>query len=384
MGHSRQGPMAKRGPSGISYSGPAQTVSRPHTTFSPMQLPICQHCRPRHPGVCRRLTNGCFRCGDQGHRVSNCPLMTGQAESEVSVHQSNRARSGSGFSGGRSGSYQRGGCFQGGRVGSRSQISGARQTGGQTQGRVYAMTHEEAETATDAVTGTLSILGRALYALFDTGSTHSFISRRFALTLKVIPEDLGYHFGVRTPVGKTVVVKSIIRNVFLNMEGAHLQANLMLLPFDEFYVIIGMDWLTQHGAVLDCRKKEVKINTSENGKIVFKSIQREQRERTPLLSVVQAFKLIREGCEAYLVHVTMEKTEKMEDVDVVKKFTDVFPEEFPGLPREREVEFDIELVPGTAPISIAPYRMAPIELVELKKKLQELLDKGFIRPSVSA
>nr|GFC73898.1 putative reverse transcriptase domain, aspartic peptidase domain protein [Tanacetum cinerariifolium] len=64
-------------------------------------------------------------------------------------------------------------------------------------------------------------------------------------------------------------------------------------------------------------------------------------------------------------------------------FSYVFPEELPGIPPEREVEFGIELIPGTQPISKAPYRMAPIELKELKEKLQELLDLGFVRPSVS-
>ena len=60
-----------------------------------------------------------------------------------------------------------------------------------------------------------------------------------------------------------------------------------------------------------------------------------------------------------------------------------FPEDLPGLPPVREVEFAIDLIPATAPISKAPYRMAPAELAELRKRLQELLDKGFIRPSVS-
>lgn len=74
---------------------------------------------------------------------------------------------------------------------------------------------------------------------------------------------------------------------------------------------------------------------------------------------------------------------RLEEIDVVSEFPDVFPEELPGLAPKREIDFTIELVPGTAPISKAPYRMAPAELKELKEQLQELLDKGFIRPSVS-
>ena len=74
---------------------------------------------------------------------------------------------------------------------------------------------------------------------------------------------------------------------------------------------------------------------------------------------------------------------KLMDIPAVCDFSDVFPEELPGLPPDREVEFAIEVVPGESPVSVAPYRMAPIELKELKVQLQELLDKGFIRPSVS-
>ena len=73
----------------------------------------------------------------------------------------------------------------------------------------------------------------------------------------------------------------------------------------------------------------------------------------------------------------------VKDIPVVCEFSDIFPEEIPGLPPVREIDFTIELVPGTTPISKAPYRMAPAELRELKAQLQDLLDKGFVRPSVS-
>ncbi|KAJ8764928.1 hypothetical protein K2173_010393 [Erythroxylum novogranatense] len=90
------------------------------------------------------------------------------------------------------------------------------------------------------------------------------------------------------------------------------------------------------------------------------------------------------GCEAYLAHVVDSRVEqRLEDIPVIREFLDVFPDELPGLPPDREIEFGIDLVPGTATISIPPYRMAPVELKELKVHLQELLDKGFIRPSVS-
>ncbi|KAL9242074.1 hypothetical protein vseg_016112 [Gypsophila vaccaria] len=73
----------------------------------------------------------------------------------------------------------------------------------------------------------------------------------------------------------------------------------------------------------------------------------------------------------------------IEDIHIVREFSDVFPDELPGVPHARDVEFSIDLVPGIAPISKAPFRMAPVELQELKKQLEDMIEKGFIRPSVS-
>ena len=94
---------------------------------------------------------------------------------------------------------------------------------------------------------------------------------------------------------------------------------------------------------------------------------------------------MRKGCEAFLAYVidTEKEGQKLDSLSVVNEFVDVFPEDLPGLPPDREIEFSIDLQPGTAPISQAPYRMAPAELKELKVQLQDLLDKGYIRPSVS-
>nr|GFC87658.1 putative nucleotidyltransferase, ribonuclease H [Tanacetum cinerariifolium] len=84
-----------------------------------------------------------------------------------------------------------------------------------------------------------------------------------------------------------------------------------------------------------------------------------------------------------IIHDTTSDVPSIHEQPIVSKFPDVFPDELPGIPPVREVEFNIELIPGAEPISKAPYRMAPIELKELKDQLQELLDRGFIRPSVS-
>ena len=104
-----------------------------------------------------------------------------------------------------------------------------------------------------------------------------------------------------------------------------------------------------------------------------------------LISTITARKILRRGCQGYLAVVRDMEIDKgtVEKVLVVCEFHDIFPEELPGLPPDREIKFCIDIVPGIDPISMPPYRMAPAELKELNEQLKELLDQGFIRPSTS-
>ena len=104
-----------------------------------------------------------------------------------------------------------------------------------------------------------------------------------------------------------------------------------------------------------------------------------------IISALDTRKLLRQGCQGFLAHVVDMRMEgaQLQGISVVCEFSDVFPEELPGLLPDREIEFTIEIIPGIAPISIAPSRMAPIKLKELKIQLRDLLDRGFRQPSVS-
>ena len=105
-----------------------------------------------------------------------------------------------------------------------------------------------------------------------------------------------------------------------------------------------------------------------------------------VISAATARKMVRKGCEAYLVYVidTVKARPSVFDIPTVSDFPNVFPEELPGLPPQREIEFAIDIVPGATQASITPYPMAATELKELNLQLQELLEKGYIRPSVSS
>ncbi|XP_054778198.1 uncharacterized protein LOC129286180 [Prosopis cineraria] len=142
-------------------------------------------------------------------------------------------------------------------------------------------------------------------------------------------------------------------------------------------VIVGMDFLATNNAMLDCARKLVSLPLSLT--------RTSSIEQLRFLSVVQAQKLIKQGCDAYIVVCVAISVYDggIEKIGVVSEFLKVFSEEMSGLPLEREVEFSIDLVPGIKPISKAPYWISPSELNELKKQIKDWFDKRFIRPSVS-
>jgi hypothetical protein len=127
-----------------------------------------------------------------------------------------------------------------------------------------------------------------------------------------------------------------------------------------------MDWLSKHKGMINCAKKAVRLTTS-SGKEV------EHVEENLVTDKAASNRIV-------LNHLDAASTL---DIRIVSEFPDVFPEELPGMPPDREIEFVIKLVPGTAPIFQRPYRMAANQLAELKEQLQELLDKGYIRPRAS-
>ncbi|GKV12448.1 hypothetical protein SLEP1_g23587 [Rubroshorea leprosula] len=143
------------------------------------------------------------------------------------------------------------------------------------------------------------------------------------------------------------------------VEGRVLLADLILLGIVEFDVILGMDWLSTHYAMVDCYEKVVTFSAPNQPMIWFEG---EKVGSFPLLlSCMQADKMLQHECYGYLAYVfeSKDKLVSVEGIWVVEDFPDVFPKELPGLPPDREIEFTIDLVPGTSPISQQPYRMAP-------------------------
>ncbi|XP_052191886.1 uncharacterized protein LOC127801065 [Diospyros lotus] len=251
------------------------------------------------------------------------------------------------------------------------------------QGRVFTLTQVEAKKGNDNIQGILTLYEIDVHALFDTGSTNSFITPRVACHIPVLKVSLSYYLIVTTPRNTELVGSEICRDCKIKVHDRELPGDLVVLDIKDFDLILGMDWLSRHHAKVDCYGKVIHFELPQQATIVYRGIK--PMSSTPMISVMKAEKLVHHSYEAYLAFVTTGKENRMElsKIPMVRDFPNVFPDELSGLPPPREVDFTIELVPRMQPISKAPYRMAPNELNELKVQLQELIEKGFIRPNAS-
>ncbi|XP_054816889.1 uncharacterized protein LOC129316490 [Prosopis cineraria] len=211
---------------------------------------------------------------------------------------------------------------------------------------------------------------------FTSGATHSCIFDDCVLRLKLPVRTLPYVINVSTPVEISVRADHACLGVDLRFKNGLTSINLICLSMIGIDVVVGMDWLSTNNATLDCVRKITSLPMYTTP--IVKSSQ------LRFLSIMQAEKCIQQGCQAYMVFFSIHAAYdgRIERIGVVNEFPKVLSEEVSGLLPEREVEFSINLVPRIKPISKAPYRMSPSELTELKKQLEELLEKRFIRPSV--
>ncbi|XP_074363335.1 uncharacterized protein LOC141703797 [Apium graveolens] len=286
----------------------------------------CPHCGRQHLGECRGVFGGCYFYGEQGYFVRECPtrVNSGQAALETTV-QNRGTRTSFGRGRGKVTSA-------GGGIGQ----SDAQSSRAPTHAQVFALTKDEAVVAPEVIIDKVLFNNIEVCVLIDPGSTHSFISSKMTLYMHKNPDTLDSKVNVYTPLGEVVVVDKIYKDGFIQISEAKLYADLIVLSFREFDIIFGMDWLSRHRANVDCYTKEVMIDSLGQNRVLFCGDH--QMIPSCLVSALKAFKMIRNGCDAYLAHVvdTNATISKLEDIPVVKEFSEVFPEEFPGMPPDRD------------------------------------------------
>ncbi|GJU41292.1 putative reverse transcriptase domain-containing protein [Tanacetum coccineum] len=229
------------------------------------------------------------------------------------------------------------------------------------RGKVYVLGGGDANPGSNTVTGTFLLNDHHAYMLFDSGANRSFVSNTFSTLLDIIPYALDVSYAVELADRRTSETNTVLRGCTLGLLGNPFNINLMPIDLGSFDVIIGMDWLAKNHAVVVYDEKIVRI--PYGNKILIVQGDKSDKEKKSTLN--------------------KSKEKRLEGVPTVRDFPEVFPKDLPGLPPIRQVEFQIHLVPGAAPVARASYRLAPSEMEELSTQLQELSDKGFIRPSSS-
>ncbi|KAH0729889.1 hypothetical protein KY289_001077 [Solanum tuberosum] len=288
---------------------------------------VCGKCGRTHPGKCRNGSTSCFKCGQEGHFMKECPKIRQVAPPNWATP--------------------------------RGATSG---TGGGTN-HLYAITsRQEQENSLDVVTGMIKVISLDVYALLDPEASLSFVTPYVANNFDVLAEKLCEPFYVSTPVGESILAERVYRDCVISINHKNTMDDLVELDMVDFDVILGMDWLHSCYASIDCRTRVVKFQIPIKYVIEWSSSSAVPKVRVNDSSI---------------------EIPHIQSVAIVKEFPEVFSNDLLGVPPEREIDFGIDILPDTCPISIMPYRMAPEELKELKEQLKDLLDKGFIRPSVS-
>jgi hypothetical protein len=197
--------------------------------------------------------------------------------------------------------------------------------------------------------------------LFNSGASHTFISKNFVEKHCIPCTESREGFIIHSP-GRRIFTKEVAFHIPVTLAGREFPTNMIVLRGQDIDVIMGMNWLAQHKAIINIDLRTIKLSHGHG--VIQLSI--------PIAVPAKPSRRVYEAI-----------VQEYQDILMVCEFSDVFPEDLPGLPLERDLEFVVELKPSMTPISRRSYRMPPNELAELKTQVQDLLEKGFIRPSSS-
>jgi hypothetical protein len=306
-----------------------------HPATAPTSTPQPSAPGTRFPALPSSST-GYFNCGKSGHFIKYCPY---PKQNRLNNQQSS---------------------------GSSTQGKGntVNNTAGKNMkktGRIYYTQVATTPEGEPVMMGMFLVANYPAVILFDSGASHTFISKKF-VEQHCIPYNESREGFIIHSRGGQIFIKEVAFHVPVTLAERDFPTNMIVLKGQDIDVILGMNWLAQHKAILNTDLRTIRLSYGQEE--VLLSI--------PVAIPAKPFGRVYEAI-----------IPEIQDIPVVCEFPDVFPEGLPGLPPERDVEFVIELKPGMAPISRRSYRMPPNELAELKTQLQDLLEKGFIQPSSS-
>ncbi|GJS78388.1 reverse transcriptase domain-containing protein [Tanacetum coccineum] len=303
-------------------------------------LPKCNRCNFHHSGRCPPK---CQKCQRTGHLEKDCRAILPGACNDFLQNAM---------------CY---GCGEKGHLKNKCPKAGNQHNEG-ARARAYVVV-ENPQQNPNVVTGTFLLNDHYACILFDSGAEKSFVSSAFTPFIDIAPTALNTSYEVELADGKVVSTNTVLRGCTLVLLNHVFKIDLLPTRLGSFDVIVGMDWLSYHRAVIDCYEKIVRIPLP-NGEILEVQGERPEKDLGSLACIKADEK-------------------KLDDIRIVRDFPEVFPDDLLGLPHVREVEFRIDLIPGASPVVRSPYRLAPSEMLELSNQLKELQEKGFIRPSHS-
>ncbi|GJZ18432.1 reverse transcriptase domain-containing protein [Tanacetum coccineum] len=216
-------------------------------------------------------------------------------------------------------------------------------TNNNAQGRAYMLRDKNAHQNLNVVTSMFLLNQHLARVLFDSGIDKSFVSISLDSMLNIPPITIDIFYNIKMADGNLVSTNTVIQGVTLTLLNQPFEIDLMPIKLGSFDIVIGMDWLSKYHAKIIYDEKIVHIPINSETLIIRAQVMEKKSDN-----------------------------KRLEDILVVKEFPEVFPEDLPGLPPICQVEFQIDLSPGAAPVAHTPYRLAPLEMQELSNQLQEL------------
>nr|GEY31323.1 hypothetical protein [Tanacetum cinerariifolium] len=347
------------------------SVARAYTTSGnegrvyDVPYPLCNKCKLHYVGPC---IVKCRSYGKIGHLTRDCKPAVLVAVNQRAPMANKRIVT----------------CFECGKQGYfkkdclklKNQNHGNKPIIHEVRGKVYAIGGGDANPKSNVVTGTFLLNNNYASVLFDSSADQSFVSATFSNLLDVIPDTLDISYDVELADRRITQTNTVLGGCIIGLLGHPFNVDLMPIELGSFNVIIGMDWLANNHAVIVCDEKIVLIPFGDEILIVQGDMSDKGKQSTlSIISYTQTQKYIKKGCQLILTQVTKKETEvkskekRLKDVPYVQKFPKVFSEDLLGLPPARQVEFQIDLVPGVAPVARSPYRLA------LSKIIDDLFDQ---------